>query len=192
MNLQNIILYLFILIFIILYTIINYNKKDIIIRFLLLLFFGWFITNILNNISNNYYEPYLYTFFFIYLGIPLLISIVINLFLKYDLLYVFSIIFIIQWIIFLNVNPCILKYNNKYTIMEEIPEKFRPNQQYLLSDINIKNINFPIIIKPIICSGDAQNIYIVKNKQDYINILLNKKININQYMMQELLENYNQ
>lgn len=183
MILRNIIINLSIVIFIISYIIFNYKNSDIILKIVILLFFSW------TSLQIIYSEL---TFIYIYLGIPLLISIVINLFLKYDLLYVFSIIFIIQWIIFLNVNPCSLKYNNKYIIMEEIPEKFRPNQQYLLSNVNIKNINFPIIIKPIICSGDSRNIYIVKNKEDYTNILLSKKININQYMMQELLENYNQ
>jgi hypothetical protein len=189
MVLQNTILYLFILIFIIFYTIINYDKKDIIIRFLLLLFFGYFITNILYISSINYYKIFINTFFFLFVGLPLFISIIINLFLKYDLLYLFSIVFLIQWIIFLNVNPCSLKYNNKYEIMKAIPKKYRPNQEYLLSYINIENIKFPIIIKPIICSGCCNGTYIIKNKNEYINIL--SKINKNQYMMQELLEDYN-
>jgi hypothetical protein len=192
MNLQNVIIYLCISLFIIYYSFINYKKSDIILRVVLLLFFGYYSLNIIYfEDLDNYYTSVYDTFFFIFIGFPFIISVIISNFLKYDLLYIFTIIFLIQWIIFLNVNPCILKYGNKYSIMNEIPNEFKPKQEYLLSEINIENIKFPIIIKPIICSGNGVDIYIIKDKNEYFNILQKEKININKYMMQELLLDYN-
>lgn len=192
MNLQNIIVCLCVLLFIVYYTLKNYNKKDIILRLVLVLFFGWYSINMqYNKYYNHYYEIYIFSFFCLFFLIPLTISILINIFLKFDLLYVFTVVFMIQWVIFLNVNPCTLKYDSKYSVMEAFPKKFIPKQQYLLSEINIENIHFPVIIKPNICSSNALGIYIIHNKKEYIDILHNKKININDYMVQELLEDYN-
>lgn len=191
MNLQNIIIYLFIIIFLVYYTFKYYKKNDIIVGIIIILFFAWFIINMnIVKTIDNYYKKYFYTFTLIFIGFPLLISIIINIFLKYNLLYVFTAVFFIQWIIFLNINPCSLDHNNKYKIMNKIPKKFKPGQEYLLSNISIEDINFPIIIKPIICSGMGLDIYVIKNKNEYLDILIKNKINQNEYMMQELLKKH--
>ena len=105
---------------------------------------------------------------FIYCIFPALVSYLIY---KKITLIGFFIGFIAQWIIFLNTNPYPLTQDNKLTIMELIPEKYRPEIQFSLDDLKKSsmremNVNFPIIIKPSVCSGRRQNVTIVKSQQE--------------------------
>jgi D-alanine-D-alanine ligase-like ATP-grasp enzyme len=77
--------------------------------------------------------------------------------------------------------------------MNLIPERFRPNIQFCLSEIYNKKFNFPIIIKPKICSGDGNDIEIIKTSKDlklFLKKLENKKQNLNNYLVQNYLYNY--
>ncbi len=98
--------------------------------------------------------------------------------------------FITQWIIFLNVNPYPLNQNNKLFIMSLIPEKHRPETQFSLSEINNKQFNYPIIIKPIVCSGDGKNVQIIYSNKELRLYLKNCK-NVNSFMVQNYLYKHN-
>jgi hypothetical protein len=98
--------------------------------------------------------------------------------------------FLIQWILFLNVNPYPIKNNNKMKIMNLIPVKNRPEFQVLLSDINIDEVVYPIIIKPIICSGGCNKVYIIESR-NILKTYLSKLDNTENYMVQTYLNEYN-
>ena len=105
----------------------------------------------------------------------------------------FFIGFIVQWIIFLNTNPYPLTQDNKLTIMELIPEKYRPEIQFSLdnlkkSSMREMNVNFPIIIKPSVCSGRRQNVTIVKS-QHALDEYFKENKNTANYMVQNYLSN---
>jgi hypothetical protein len=101
--------------------------------------------------------------------------------------------FIVQWIIFLNTNPYPLTQDNKLTIMELISKQYRPEIQFSLdelknSSMHEMNVNFPIIIKPSVCSGQKINVTIVKSQQaldDYFRE--NGNENASNYMVQNYL-----
>lgn len=101
--------------------------------------------------------------------------------------------FIVQWIIFLNTNPYPLTQNNKLTVMELISKQYRPEIQFSLdelknSSMHEMNVNFPIIIKPSVCSGRRINVTIVKSQQaldDYFR--KNGNENASNYMVQNYL-----
>ena len=99
--------------------------------------------------------------------------------------------FIVQWIIFLNTNPYPLTQDNKLTIMELIPKKYRPETQFPLDELKTSsmremNVNFPIIIKPNICSGRQKNVTIVKSQQELDKYFKENK-NTSNYMVQNYL-----
>ena len=107
---------------------------------------------------------------------PLCIAFIIYTFLKFNFIISFFIGFLIQWIILLNVNPVELHFDNKLALIKNMPTKYNIQQQDLLSNININKIKYPIVIKPIICSGNGENITIIYNKLELIDYL--KKIKI--------------
>jgi hypothetical protein len=96
----------------------------------------------------------------------------------------------LQWIIFINVNPVELKYDNKLTILEQMPHKYTINQQRLLKNTNLNNIYFPIIIKPTIYTGNGVNVFLVNSKKELEELLKCKKIDESVYMVQEYLGKY--
>jgi hypothetical protein len=103
--------------------------------------------------------------------------------------------FIVQWIIFLNTNPYPLNQDNKLTIMELIPRQYRPDIQFSLdklknSSMQEMNVNFPIIIKPSVCSGRRKNVTIVKSQQaldEYFMKNEHENENASNYMVQNYL-----
>ena len=155
-------------------------KKIIEILVLIILIFFYYI------IFQNYK-----TFSILFLGIPLLLSLSITYFTKIKLLYSFLIGFLIQWIIFLNVNPYPIQNDNKLAIMNYIPIKYRPKMQYSLENVDLKNIKYPIILKPIRCSGDGEGIFISNNFEESREIIQTNKLNIKEYMIQDFLNEYN-
>jgi len=121
---------------------------------------------------------------------PLIISLIIY---KKITLVGYFIGFIIQWIIFLNVNPYPINQNNKLAVMNLIPDKFKPTIQFSLVEINDKyldaKIQYPIIIKPIICSGGGIDIKIINSDKELKIYLLNCK-DKNNFMVQNYLYGY--
>ena len=163
-----------------------YTKyKNIIIYLPIILFLILYYKNItLENIRD--YLSY-HTCFILF---PLIILLIIY---KKITLIGYFIGFIIQWIIFVNVNPYPINQNNKLAIMNLIPFRFKPQLQFSLSEINEKyshkQFQYPIIIKPIICSGNGLNIQIIKSDKELKMYLLNCK-NKNNFMVQNYLQNY--
>jgi D-alanine-D-alanine ligase-like ATP-grasp enzyme len=76
--------------------------------------------------------------------------------------------------------------------MNLIPVKFKPTIQFSLSEINQKylDIKYPIIIKPIICSGGGVDIKIINSDKELKIYLLNCK-DKNNFMVQNYLHDYN-
>lgn len=177
----------------ILYYYMNKKKKytentNIIIYLSIILFFILYYKNFTWKIICDYLS--FHTCFILF---SLIFSLIV--YKKITLLgYFFG--FIIQWIIFLNVNPYPINQNNKLTIMNLIPDKFKPTLQFSLYDINEKylqnnlNIQYPIIIKPIICSGGGKNIEIINSDKELKIYLLNCT-NKSNFMVQNYLDNYN-
>lgn len=102
----------------------------------------------------------------------------------------FLIGFIIQWVIFLNVNPYPIENDNKFSIMNYIPDKYIPTQQFILDKCNLKELEYPIIIKPTICSGSCRGVYIVNDYIECIKVIKNNNIDPKSYMTQTFLEDY--
>jgi hypothetical protein len=98
--------------------------------------------------------------------------------------------FCIQWILFLNVNPYPISIDNKLEVMEKVPIKFRPEVQYSFSEIGNKKITYPIVIKPVFCSGDGHNVRIIKSESD-LNNVMNQITDPSEYMVQNYLADYN-
>ena len=105
-------------------------------------------------------------YFSVFLMVPLLITFCINRFIKYDFIKLYFFVFVIQWILFLNVNPYPLPIDNKFSIMELVPEDYRPRNQFLLSTVYYNDFSYPIVIKPIRCSGNSVNVTIINDEDE--------------------------
>lgn len=102
--------------------------------------------------------------------------------------------FIVQWIIFLNTNPYPLTQDNKLSIMDLISKKYRPEVQFPLNDLKHSSMqamraNFPIIIKPTVCSGQRKNVTIVKSQQA-LNEYFKETQCTDNYMVQNYLSDH--
>jgi hypothetical protein len=164
------------------------NTLNIIIKIILSIFLLWFYINIYQYNEIN-------TFLFLFFTFPLILAIGIKYLFSVSMFYSFVIGFLIQWILFLNVNPYPLKNNNKLAIMSYIPETYKPEQEYLMSSLSIEqmeNMKYPIILKPIVCSGDNKDIFIVNNYKEFKNFMISNqhKINLSNYMIQKYMEDY--
>ena len=119
---------------------------------------------------------------------PLLFSYLIH---KKATLVGFFVGFILQWIIFLNTNPYPLMQDNKLTIMELIPKKYRPEIQFSLDELKKSsmhgmNVHFPLVLKPTVCSGQGKNVVIVKSQRE-LDDFFKKNENTTNYMVQNYL-----
>jgi len=159
------------------------NKKlmdlsKIVVHAIMLLFLANFWVGIMWSIEFDYLFAgklslfdFLNDFFTLpvmFFSFPLLISYLIY---KKTTIVGFFIGFVVQWIIFLNTNPYPLTQDNKLAIMELIPQQYRPEIQFPLDDLkkssmNKMNVKFPIIIKPIVCSGQRKNVTIVRTPNE--------------------------
>lgn len=144
-----------------------------------------------DNPNNSVFDEFTLTSYFII--VPIILSFIIKKYTKFNFLISYFIGFLIQWIIFINVNPYPLHINNKLTMMNLIPKIYRPHIQFCLSEIYNKKFNFPIIIKPKICSGCGADIKIIKTNKDlqiFFKELKDKKQNLNNYIVQNYLYNH--
>ena len=158
------------------------NKNNVIHSIIILFFIVYYINFKLINFYDYFYLVAYFTLFQIF------ISLIIY---KKLTLIGYFIGFVVQWIIFLNVNPYPLVNNNKMAIMNLIPKKYVPKQQFLLSEIDNIDIEYPIIIKPIICSGGCKDIIILYSELElkhYLN--QNKDIDKTKFMIQQYLYDY--
>ena len=141
------------------------------------------------------------TFLLLFLGMPLVLGLVIyyvfrmTLQIPMQFIYAFTIGFVIQWIIYLNVNPYPLENGNKYQIMKYIPDEYKPKQEYLLEEYEdrMEQLKYPIVLKPIVCSGGANDMYFVESYNDYVALveeLKRQKKSLKEYMLQEYVSDY--
>lgn len=124
----------------------------------------------------------------IFFSLPLFISYLIY---KNTTMVGFFMGFIVQMIVFLNTNPYPLTQDNKLAIMELIPQQYRPEIQFPLdelkkSSIHIMNVNFPIIVKPMVCSGRRKNVTIIRSHNELDNFFKENEDTSN-YMFQNYL-----
>lgn len=92
---------------------------------------------------------------------------------------------LIMMIIFINVNP--YNYNeNKFTILKHMPPQYIPKTE-LLNDINVNNVKFPFIIKPIHCTKCSKGVVVIKNKNELNNYLLNNSNKLNELIYQDFI-----
>jgi hypothetical protein len=87
--------------------------------------------------------------------------------------------FVIIWVIFLNVNTY-TKDQNKYTILENIPDKFVPSM-HMLSDVeDVTRLKYPVILKPVICARTGNDVHKIDGPEEFSKFNINKK----HYMIQ--------
>jgi len=168
----------------------KFNKIGWVIR---LLIFAFLFRYILSITSLFEYEEYDFdsTFFYLlFLVTPLFFSVIYVSLYKSDVVLIYFAFFVAQWIVFLNVNPYPLDMNNKFAIMERFPEKNRPSTQFMLADIYFKEFEYPIIIKPIVCSGKGAGIEIINDKEELDKFMLTNP-DFNYFMVQNYLEDHN-
>lgn len=165
----------------------NFIKKNIIYIFVVLFLFFYYLSYLVLLIDFKDYVEHAFILMLLFIIFPILFSLIIY---KNITLYGYFFGFIIQWILYLNVNPYPLSNDNKLIIMNLIPEKYRPEKQFLLQEINNNYFEYPIIIKPILCSGGSLDITIINSEKELIKYLKNKK-NIKDYMVQNYLYNDN-
>lgn len=158
----------------------------LIIAFLLRYFMSVYWSDLKVSVTDN--DDYLW-FYILFGFIPLLFGIAIMRVTKWNLLVCYMIGFVIQWILFLNVNPYPISMDNKLAVLEHIPEQFLPGPQYLLSDIRDRAVEYPIIVKPIRCSGCGSDVNLI-NSDAELNKFLMKCDDHKEYMVQRYLNEY--
>ena len=111
-------------------------------------------------------------------------------FITYGLFGSFLTGFILQWLIFLNVNPYPLENNNKYKIMNYVPEEWKPEQQFMLDNCDISKLKYPVIVKPVVCSGGSVEVFKVDNQEALVKIIQENKLDVSDFMVQTFLKDY--
>lgn len=155
-------------------------KVQIISNWVLVLFLLTYYINIdINEFINDQF-----VLFVLFTSLPLCVSLLLF---RNITIFGFFIGFILQWILFLNVNPYPIENDNKMSIMSMIPDKYKPELQFLLKDINSQQIGYPIIIKPIYCSGDSKNITVIYSESELNRFI--EKNNTEKLMVQTFLGN---
>jgi len=154
------------------------------------IFFLLFYLNMICTLNSKFS-----TFIFLFTFLPLCIAVGFCLLIPVSFLYLFALGFLIQWILFLNVNPYPIENGNKYAIMSFIPDKYKPEQEYLLTKMTnqeIENMKYPIIMKPIVCSGGGSENYIFHSYAEFVDLMIQKgkKLDTSQFMIQKYLEDY--
>lgn len=90
---------------------------------------------------------------------------------------------IILWILFLNVNPYDVN-QNKFSILSNIPSEYRPTMS-ILKNTNIKNLEYPVIFKPIKCSRSSIGVVLIHNLYEAREYIENN--NIDDIMVQSYI-----
>jgi glutathione synthase/RimK-type ligase-like ATP-grasp enzyme len=81
------------------------------------------------------------------------------------------------------VNPYTLNVN-KQVILEHVPEPFRPFSNYL-ANVNIHDLPYPVIVKPLTCAKEGIGVTIISTVDDMINF--QKNHDTKKYLVQEYL-----
>ena len=121
--------------------------------------------------------------------IPVIFAIIINKFYNLNFIISYFIGLLIKIIIFININPYPINIDNKLSVMNLIPKKYKPEIQFNLYDIEKKYFEYPIIIKPTICSSLGNDVTIIRTKKE-LEIFLKTHKNKKDYMVQNYLYDY--
>ena len=132
---------------------------------------------------------YSFALIFIFIFYPLCLALLFKYYTKFSLLICYFISFLIQWICFLNTNPKSLYSNDKLAVMNLFPTEYRPHVQFSLIDVHNIVFEYPIIIKPTVCSGDCVGVRIIKSI-DELNEFLKKCKNKHEFMFQNYLDDH--
>ena len=81
-------------------------------------------------------------------------------------------IFVFQYI-FINSNPYRNFKTNKLTILDYIPENYKPKSELFNPK---KKYKFPFILKPTICTRGSKDVQLIKNKNDLMLYLQNNEL----------------
>lgn len=100
----------------------------------------------------------------------------------------FFISFLILWILFLNVNPYDVN-QNKFSILLNVPSEYRPKMS-ILKNTNIRNLEYPVIFKPIKCSRSSIGVVIINNLDEANKYIENN--NIEDIMVQSYISYNNE
>jgi hypothetical protein len=162
-----------------------YNRKEPIYKTIIdivllesLLFFN------INSILDSDYE----TNRIIIITVSIFIGLCIFWLIKLSFILSLFIGFLILTILLLNCNPYTSLDINKFTKLKYLPKEYVPAYQELLKNTNINELHFPVVIKPIYCSGNGHDVKIVYSKEAANKII--KNINIDEYMIQTYLSDY--
>jgi len=98
---------------------------------------------------------------------------------------VFVVVFAIVWISFENVNP-MNSDTNKYTILTHIDSKYKPMMFMYNSSIDLNILQYPLIFKPILCTGLSRGVKVINNSHEANEYLLSCK-NRNAILIQEFI-----
>lgn len=167
----------------------KFNKIVWMIRLLVCLFLFRYIFTVKDLIQNSNSDMDDYFYYIVFLLVPLLFTGVFVTFYKSDFILSYFMFFIAEWIVFLNVNPYPLNVDNKFAVMESFPEQYRPSTQFMLADIYFKEFDYPIIIKPTICSGGGVGISIINDKEELDDFMKNVT-DFSYFMVQKYLEDH--
>lgn len=170
----------------------KFNKTgwlSFVLRLFVCLFLFRYIFTVKDLIQNSSSELDDYFYYLVFLFVPLLFSIVFVSFYKSDFILTYFSCFLAQWIIYLNVNPYPVNIDNKFAVMENFPEQYKPSPQFMLADIYFRPFEYPIIIKPTICSGGGAEISIINSKEE-VEDFMQYKFDLNYFMVQKYLEDH--
>lgn len=106
----------------------------------------------------------------------IILSLVINKYFRIKALYSVILSFLIIWILFINVNPYDIYYN-KYNILKHIPDKYKPKTYLYNKNMNLDEFEYPVILKPNVCSRSGNNVSIINNKLEAMNYINNNICN---------------
>jgi hypothetical protein len=163
------------------------NIVDRIVKTVIIFFLIWFYGILMYNDGIS-------TFLFLFSVFPLLIASGCYYLFSMNYFYAFALGFLIQWILFLNINPYPIENENKIKIMSFIPPEYKPEQEYLIKKMNnqeIENMKYPVIIKPIVCSGNANGIFVFNSYAEFMKFMIdNQNFDFSEYMIQNFLDGY--
>jgi hypothetical protein len=106
----------------------------------------------------------------------------------FGLIISWLIVFLITWILFLNCNPY-KKDETKYTILNYIPQSYRPKMSLDPLNTDLSTLKYPIIFKPSRCSRLSKDVQVIRNEVEASEYLYEHP---NEVVIQEFVEYKNE
>jgi len=117
--------------------------------------------------------------------ISVLITFIVSFFVKITIMNIinFILFLLLFFILFINVNVN-LNLMNKYKTLEYVNNKYKPTTILYNDDVNIEFIHYPVIFKPIYCSGMSNAVTIINTSSEAYNYIQHNKL----FLIQEFIE----